>query len=84
HIIAIDGQPVEPHAPVDGRIVLAPGMRIDLILDCTGDPKARFSVLDIFYPRQTYRLLDLVYAEQRLRDRLLDTPIALPPNPLRE
>jgi FtsP/CotA-like multicopper oxidase with cupredoxin domain len=82
HIVAIDGQPVEPHAPVDGRIVLAPGMRIDLILDCTADPGARTSIVDVFYPRQTYRLLDLVYADQRLRDRLPDTPIALPPNPL--
>src|SRR5690554_758982 len=34
-IIAWDGQPVAPHGLPDGRLVLGPGMRADLIIDMT-------------------------------------------------
>jgi FtsP/CotA-like multicopper oxidase with cupredoxin domain len=40
-VIAIDGQPVEPHAAGE-QVVLAPAMRIDLIIDMTGAPGERF------------------------------------------
>ncbi len=82
-IVALDGQPVEPHAPADGTVVLAPAQRADLILDMTGKPGARFAVTDRAY-REPYRLLELVYDEKPLRSRLLDTPVALPANPLPE
>src|SRR5690606_34269320 len=32
-VIAVDGHPVEPHAPGGGRVVLGPAMRADLLLD---------------------------------------------------
>src|SRR3546814_4541995 len=32
-IIAMDGQPVEPHEPPNGRVLLGPAMRLDLMLD---------------------------------------------------
>jgi FtsP/CotA-like multicopper oxidase with cupredoxin domain len=84
-VIAIDGQPVEPHAPVDDRVVLGPGMRADLILDLTGRPGERFSVIDGFYRRQEYRLVDLAYdQEPPLREHPPDAPIRLPANPLPE
>lgn len=83
-VIALDGQPVEPHAPVDGRIVLGPAMRADLVIDMTGAPRARFRVVDTFYRDLEYRLLHLVYGETPRRQGILDAPIQLPGNPLPE
>jgi FtsP/CotA-like multicopper oxidase with cupredoxin domain len=76
-IIAYDGQPAAPHAPADGRIVLGPAMRADVILDMTGVAGKRYAVIDDFYPRNAYRLIDLAYgAEPPLRDA---PPPPLPP-----
>ena len=83
-VIAIDGQPVEPHAPDAGRVVLGPAMRADLILDLTGKPGESFTVRDGYYPDARYRLLDLAYGPEILRDRAPSTPIALADNPLPE
>ena len=83
-VIALDGQPVEPHEPSDGRVVLAPGMRMDLILDMAAKPGERFQVVDSFYRGLTYRLIDLVYADTPYRNLVHDTPIALPRNTLPE
>jgi FtsP/CotA-like multicopper oxidase with cupredoxin domain len=59
-VIALDGHPIDPYKST--RVVLGPGMRADLILDCSADPKSRHRVIDDFYPRRAYRLLDLVYS----------------------
>nr|WP_281722575.1 multicopper oxidase family protein [Nitrosomonas nitrosa] len=84
-IIALDGQPVEPHAPDGGRVTLGPAMRADLILDCTGKPGERFQVIDDFYKSLAYRLVDLAYADAApLRSAPPETSIKLPPNPLAE
>jgi FtsP/CotA-like multicopper oxidase with cupredoxin domain len=83
-VIAYDGQPVEPHEPIDRRIILGSGMRMDLILDMTGKPGERFQVLDTFYPGLGYRLLDLVYGTVVVREKPLDDPIALPANTMPE
>jgi FtsP/CotA-like multicopper oxidase with cupredoxin domain len=84
-IVALDGQPVEPHALPDGRIVLGPAQRADLVLDCSGRPGDTFTIIDRFYPRQPYRLIDLAYeAGAALRDAPLEAPVRLPPNPLAE
>ena len=72
-----------PHAPRDGIVLLGPGMRIDLVLDCGGDPGARASVVDVF-PREPYRLVDLAYGDAPLRASPLDAPLALAPNPVPE
>jgi FtsP/CotA-like multicopper oxidase with cupredoxin domain len=83
-VIALDGQPVEPHAAPDGVVLVAPAQRVDLVLDMTGEPGARFAVVDAYY-RQPYRLLNLVYDKGKpFREGPLDAPIALPPNPLPE
>src|SRR5262249_61960657 len=37
-ILAIDGQPCEPHEPEGGRLLLGPAMRIDIALDMPGEP----------------------------------------------
>lgn len=82
-VIALDGQPVEPHAPDDGRIIIAPAQRVDVILDLTGAPGARFTVQDTFYRGQGYRLLDLAYTDEvPLRPEPPGTPVRLQPNPM--
>src|SRR5690606_31229799 len=43
-VIALDGQPVTPHEPQGGRIVLGPAMRADVLLDISGQPGDRFTV----------------------------------------
>jgi FtsP/CotA-like multicopper oxidase with cupredoxin domain len=83
-VIAIDGQPVEPHAPDGGRVVLGPAMRTDLVIDMTGKPGESFTVRDGHYRNNRYRLLDLTYGAEPLRDDPPTTPIALAANPLPE
>lgn len=84
-VIAIDGQPVIPHAPRADRVILGSGMRADLILDMNGKPGERYPVEDKFYRGREYRLVDLAYTDEPpLRAHPLDTPIALTPNPLSE
>lgn len=84
-VIALDGQPVEPHAPEGGVVVLAPAQRADVVIDMLGAPGSRHLVHDGFYRRLGYRLLDIAYGDAPpLRTRALDTPIRLPANPLAE
>ncbi len=83
-IIALDGQPVTPHRPDDGVIVLGPAMRADVVLDMTMKPGTRAAVADRFYRGLEYGLVDLVYADETLRERLPDWPIDLPANSLPE
>ena len=83
-VIALDGQPVAPHRPAGGMLALGPAMRADLVLDLTGAPGSRSSVIDRFSPVQAYRVVDLAYAAERLRESPPDWPVALPPNPLPE
>jgi FtsP/CotA-like multicopper oxidase with cupredoxin domain len=84
-IIALDGQPIEPHEPEGGRIVLGPAMRADLVVEMSGRPGERFVVTDTFYRGLEYRLLDLVYEDAApLREHPLDWPIGLAANTLPE
>lgn len=83
-VIAYDGQPVEPHAPGSGRVVLGPAMRIDLVVDMMGKPGEHFTITDSFYRRSTYPLVDIAYGTEPLRERPLDTTVALPANTMPE
>ncbi len=83
-VIAYDGQPVEPHDALDDGVILGPAMRVDLVLDMIGKPRERFPVVDTFYKGLEYRLLDLVYDPDPLRERLLETPVALASNTMPE
>lgn len=83
-VIALDGQPVTPHAPSDGLVALGPAMRVDLILDMKDRPGSRITVVDRFYQGLEYRLVDLAYAETPLRNAAPDWPVGLPANPLAE
>jgi FtsP/CotA-like multicopper oxidase with cupredoxin domain len=83
-LLAFDGQPLEPRRLAGERIVLGPAQRADLIVDCAADPGSRYRVVDDFYPRRAYRLLDLVYeGGARRRDfaplqRLAANPVPQP------
>jgi FtsP/CotA-like multicopper oxidase with cupredoxin domain len=83
-VVALDGQPVAPHAPDGGLVVLGPAMRADLVLDMTGAAGQRVSVVDRFYRDLEYRLVDLAYAGEPIRAHAPDWPVALPANPLPE
>jgi FtsP/CotA-like multicopper oxidase with cupredoxin domain len=84
-VIALDGQPVEPHEPAGARVVLAPAMRADLIIDMSGAPGDRFTVADTFYRGLEYRLLDLTYSDEPpLRTHPLDAPLRLAANTMPE
>jgi FtsP/CotA-like multicopper oxidase with cupredoxin domain len=83
-VIALDGQPVTPHEPEGGRIVLGPAMRADIILDMSGKPGSRQTVVDSFYKDLEYSLIDIVYSENPLREQTPDWPVALAGNPLSE
>jgi FtsP/CotA-like multicopper oxidase with cupredoxin domain len=84
-VVALDGQPIEPHPPDGGRVVLAPAQRADLILDMTGKPGSTAAVRDIFYERLAYRLVEFAYSgEKPLRAQPAGPPAALPRNTMPE
>ena len=81
-IVALDGHPVAPHW--HGRVVLGPGMRADVVLDCAAAPGSRHRIVDDFYARRAYRLLDIVYSSDKpLREAFAPAP-RLAPNPVAE
>ncbi len=84
-VVAIDGQPCEPHEPVGGRLLLGPAMRIDLVMEMQGEPGARYRVVDDFYPDLSYWLTHLVYeGKPTVRSRSPKHPLVFPRNPLPE
>jgi FtsP/CotA-like multicopper oxidase with cupredoxin domain len=81
-LIALDGHPITPRP--SQRVVLGPGMRADLLLDCAQAPGSRHRVTDDFYARRAYRLLDLQYTtDAPLRDAFT-APARLAANPVAE
>ena len=81
-VVALDGQPCAPHEPTDGRILLGPAMRADVMLDMQGEPGRRYAVVDDFYDRLSYTLVHLAYDTVPLRPHPLDAALRLPVNPL--
>jgi FtsP/CotA-like multicopper oxidase with cupredoxin domain len=82
-IVALDGQPCDPHEPPDGRILLGPAMRADVILDMQGDPGRPYRVVDDFYDQLAYTLVQFAYdSAAPLRSHPPDWPIRLPSNPV--
>jgi FtsP/CotA-like multicopper oxidase with cupredoxin domain len=83
-VIALDGQPVEPHEPSNGRVVLGPAQRADLVIDMTARPGEPHAVIDGFYKDSAYKLVDIAYETESLREAPIDTPIRLAKNPVPE
>lgn len=82
-IIAIDGQAVKPYV-ADGPIVIGAAGRVDIILDMTGKPGTRSTVVDQFY-RDPFDLTSFVYSKDKpIRNSIPDWPIALSPPSLPE
>ncbi|MBI1201913.1 MAG: multicopper oxidase domain-containing protein [Rhodopseudomonas sp.] len=84
-VIAVDGQPCDPHEPDGGRLLLGPAMRIDVVLDMQGKPGERYRVVDDFYPDISYWLTHLAYDDRAaVEPGTPKHPLALPRNPLPE
>jgi FtsP/CotA-like multicopper oxidase with cupredoxin domain len=84
-IVAIDGQPCDPHEPDGGRILLGPAMRIDVVLDMQGESGRRYRVIDDFYQGVSYWLTQLAYDQRPpVRPHPLEAALTLPRNPLPE
>jgi FtsP/CotA-like multicopper oxidase with cupredoxin domain len=82
-IVAIDGQPCDPHEPQDDRVVLGPAMRVDIALDMQGEPGRRYRVVDDFYDDLAYTLVQLAYDEKPLaRNTPLGALASLASNPM--
>jgi FtsP/CotA-like multicopper oxidase with cupredoxin domain len=82
-IIAIDGQPCDPHEPEGGRLLLGPAMRIDVVIDMQGEPGRRYRVVDDFYDGLAYWLTELAYeSKSPVRAQPIEGSLGLPPNPL--
>jgi FtsP/CotA-like multicopper oxidase with cupredoxin domain len=84
-VIANDGQPCNPHGLENGRLVLGPAMRTDLILDMKGAPGRSYPVTDDFYRDLGYRLTDFAYESGKpIGERQSVPSPRLPNNPLPE
>lgn len=81
-VIALDGHPTEPHQPLENRIVLGPAQRADLILDCSGAQGRSYPIIDDFYRRRAYRLMDVRYSEAPAIARATPPVPRLAPNPV--
>ena len=79
-IIAFDGQGIPPLKGRDDLLLLGPGMRIDLVVDCRGAPESRFAVTDAI-SRTT--LTTITYsAASGLQSTLWNAPLELARNEL--
>ncbi len=84
-IIALDGQPVTPHEPAGGRVVVAAAQRVDLIIDMPGKPGEKVQVTDDYVRGREYEFITISHEDGKpLRESPLDAPIALAANPLPE
>lgn len=83
-VMAIDGEPAEPFAARDGRLVLGPGNRIDVFVDCTLGPGAAAAIVVENAPAASpiARILCDTGAPGPAMPRV--DPPPLPPNPLPE
>ena len=84
-VIALDGQPVTPFQPPSNRVTLGSGQRADVIVDMTGKPGERITVVDDHFEKDLFDFVTFVHAPGKpLRESPLDAPVALRPNPVPE
>ena len=79
-VIALDGHPVAPHP--SERVVLGPGMRADVMLDCTASAGSTHRVVDGFYRQRAYELLKIQYGNEPPVRRSFPAVPQLPANPV--
>lgn len=84
-IVALDGQPVAPHEPAGGMVVVAAAQRVDLVVDMSGKPGEAVQVIDEYIRGRQYEFVTIAHDQgEPLRESPLDAPIALARNPLPE
>jgi FtsP/CotA-like multicopper oxidase with cupredoxin domain len=77
HVLAIDSQPAEPFIARDGQLVLAPGTRIDAVLDATQPPGSAADIL--LHDGKTPRAIGRIITTKEPSVRATPPP---PPAPL--
>lgn len=84
-LIALDGHPVPPRQlKDDGRVILGPGMRADLILDLQGEAGKRYTIFDRDMQGREHRLTDLAYSDAPVIKRDRPAIAMLKSNPVGE
>lgn len=78
-VMAIDGRPAEPFSVRDGQLMLAPGTRIDAIIDASGSPGSTAQIL-LHDGSGTLPIARLVTSGEPVRAAPLPPPSALPAN----
>ncbi len=81
-VAAIDGHPCKPFAMTES-ILFSPGNRMDLIVDCTGNPGQVFQIEDEFFPAMR-NILGIVRYSTRSAQAARKPFQGLPPNALYE
>ena len=67
-----------------GRITLAPGQRMDLIIDLTADPGGHRSLIKLVIGEYAYEIASFEFGHTARREQLLETPIALSTKPAQQ
>ncbi len=81
-VIATDGQPVAPYPLGDSQITLAPGQRLDVMVDMSLKPGSRADITEVTGGGRLVGGAFVYDPTAVARDNPLDAPIALPANPL--
>jgi FtsP/CotA-like multicopper oxidase with cupredoxin domain len=81
-VMALDGQPAEPFPARNGAVVLAPGARVDALIDATASPGSVSSIL-LHDGKEAHPIARLVTSrDQPIRPALLPAALPLPSNGL--
>lgn len=81
-LIALDGQPSDVFPLAEGRLMLAPNQRADLIVDLPAEPLAALPVTIANLAGATLSGRLVAGTASALRRQPLPAPAALPPNPV--
>jgi FtsP/CotA-like multicopper oxidase with cupredoxin domain len=81
HLVAIDGQPVQPRSLKEGRLTLAPSQRADILLDMDAPPGAQAVISEISDVRVPL-VRFISHASERSRPEILSRVEKLSDNPL--
>ncbi len=82
-LIALDGQPLAaPRNLDDGRVVLAPGQRADLVIDMHLDPGAKAGIMEVSNAGPVEVARFIYHASEIARSGPQPPPSPLPANPL--
>ena len=81
HVVALDGQPVEPREPEALDLIISPSQRVDLVLDMDGAPGGKAVISEVSEMRLPLVSFDL-HASEKSRSKPLPPFAKLADNPL--